>query len=178
MAAPKPTPSARISGGVPVDNLTYVIGAEDILTILVWEQPSLTCQGCLVRPDGNISMPFLNEVKAAGRTPDELRKDVADRLTECCIKNPQVSVQLSQIHSKKYFIQGEVNRPGESDLIVPTTIMEGLVAAGGFRDFADQKNIIIIRGSQRLRFNYRDVLKGKNLRQNVYLEPGDIIVVK
>ena len=96
------------------------------------------------------------------------------------IKKPQVSVGLVAVNSKKYFLQGEVLKPGEYNLIVPTTIMEGLVQAGGFKDFANQKDIRILRDGGRsvLHFNYKEMLKGKNLQQNVLLQPGDIIVVK
>ena len=163
--------------GVQVNDTKYVIGARDILSIVVWEQASLSCPTCLVRPDGNITVPLINEIRAAGLTPDDLRRDLAVRFA-AIIRDPQVSVQVAQVNSKKYFVQGEVNKPGEVDLVAPTTIMEGLAAAAGFRDFADQKNIIIVRGPQRLRFNYKDVVKGKNLEQNIYLEPGDIIIVK
>jgi polysaccharide biosynthesis/export protein len=133
----------------------------------------------VVRPDGKISLPYVGEIQAAGKTPDQLRKDIAERLTET-IREPNVTVAITQVHSRKYFIQGEVLRPGEFDLIVPTTILQGLVQAGGFKEFANQKNIIIYRnnGEKILKFNYRDVIKGKNRQQNVLLEPGDIIVVK
>jgi polysaccharide export outer membrane protein len=172
----QPAVAAKVSG-VQVNDTTYVIGPRDVLNVIVWEQAPVSCQECLVRPDGMISLPLINEVKAAGLTPDELRKNVATRFAEI-YRDPQVSVQVLQINSKKYFVQGEVNKPGEMDLASPTTVMEGLAAAQGFREFAVQKEIIIIRGDERLKFNYKEVLKGKNLQQNVLLRPGDIIVVK
>jgi polysaccharide export outer membrane protein len=178
LADPKPSPGVRPPAAVPVDEKTYLIGAQDVLSILVIGERDYSGQ-YLVRPDGRISMPFIGEVVAGGKTPEELRKDVAERLTEW-VKKPQVSVALVSVNSKKYFLQGEVLKPGEYNLIVPTTIMEGLVQAGGFKDFANQKDIRILRDGGRtiLHFNYKEMLKGKNLKQNVLLQPGDIIVVR
>jgi polysaccharide export outer membrane protein len=178
LADPKPSPGVRPPAALPVDEKTYQIGAQDVLSILVIGEKDYSGQ-YLVRPDGRISMPFINEVVAAGRTPEELAKDITERLTEW-LKKPQVSVALVAVKSKKYFINGEVLKPGEYDLIVPTTVMEGLVQSGGFREFANQKDIRVLRDGAKtvLRFNFQEMLKGKNLKQNVLLQPGDIIVVK
>ncbi|MGA3095709.1 MAG: polysaccharide biosynthesis/export family protein [Bryobacteraceae bacterium] len=178
LANPKPSSEVRSPAALPVDEKTYMIGAQDVLSILVIGEKDYSGQ-YLVRPDGRISMPYINEVVASGKTPEELAKDIAERLT-VYIKKPQVSVGLVAVNSKKYFLQGEVLKPGEYNLIVPTTIMEGLVQAGGFKDFANQKDIRILRDGGRsvLHFNYKEMLKGKNLQQNVLLQPGDIIVVK
>jgi polysaccharide export outer membrane protein len=132
----------------------------------------------VVRPDGAISIPLLGDVAVADKTPQQVEETIARRLIDGqLIRDPHVSVGLSAVHSKKYYIQGEVNRPGSYDLVVPTTIMEGLVNAGGFRDFANTRKIRILRGNQELRFNYNLVSHGKNREQNVYLEPGDQIIV-
>ena len=178
LAAPKPSPGARLPAALPVDEKTYQIGAQDTLSILVIGEKDYSGQ-YLVRPDGRISVPFIGEVLAAGRTPAEMGQDITERLTQY-IKKPQVSVMLTAVKSKKYFINGEVLKPGEFDLIVPTTVMEGLVQAGGFKEFANQKDIRVLRdgGKSVLHFNFREMLKGKNLQQNVLLQPGDIIVVK
>jgi len=178
LADPKPSPGIRPSAALPVDAKTYLIGAQDQLSVLVIGERDYSGQ-YLVRPDGRISMPFIGEIVAAGKTPEELRKDVAERLTEW-VKQPQVSVSLVAVKSKKYYINGEVLKPGEFDLIVPTTVMEGLVQAGGFKDFANQKDIRILRdgGKTVLHFNFKEMLKGQNLKQNVLLQHGDIIVVK
>jgi polysaccharide export outer membrane protein len=131
-----------------------------------------------VRPDGAISIPLLGDVMVALKTPQQVEEDIAHRLIEGqLLRDPHVSVGLTAVHSKKYYIQGEVNKPGSYDLVVPTTIMEGLVNAGGFRDFANTRKIRILRGSQQLRFNYNQVSHGKNREQNLYLEPGDQIIV-
>jgi polysaccharide export outer membrane protein len=178
LADPKPSPGVRLPAALPVDEKTYLIGAQDVLSILVIGERDYSGQ-YLVRPDGRISLPFVGEISAAGRTPEELRKDVAERLTEW-VKQPQVSVALVAVNSKKYFLEGEVLKPGEYNLIVPTTVMEGLVQSGGFKDFANQKDIRILRdgGKTVLRFNFKEMLQGKNLKQNVLLQHGDIIVVK
>jgi len=178
LAEPKASPEARPPAALPVDTKTYLIGAQDELSILVVGEKDYSGQ-YLVRPDGRISMPFINEVQAAGKTPEELGKDVTARLTEY-LKQPRVSVMLLAVKSKKYYINGEVLKPGEFPLIVPTTVMEGLVQAGGFKDFANQKDIRVLRdgGTSVLHFNFKEMLKGKNLKQNVFLQPGDIIVVK
>jgi polysaccharide export outer membrane protein len=131
-----------------------------------------------VRPDGAISIPLLGDVMVAEKTPQQVEEEIAHRLIDGqLIRDPHVSVGLTAVHSKKYYIQGEVNRPGSYDLVVPTTIMEGLVNAGGFRDFANTRKIRILRGSQELHFNYNLVSHGKGREQNIYLEPGDQIIV-
>jgi polysaccharide export outer membrane protein len=177
LAQTKPM-EVRPAGALPIDDKTYQIGAQDELSILVVGEKDYSGQ-YLVRPDGRISMPFIGEVVAAGRTPEQLGQDVTERLT-AWVKRPQVSVMLLAVKSKKYYINGEVLKPGEFNLIVPTTVMVGLVQAGGFKEFANQKDIRVLRdgGKTVLRFNFKDMLNSKNLKQNVLLQPGDIIVVK
>ena len=177
LAQTKPM-GVRPAGALPIDDKTYQIGAQDELSILVVGEKDYSGQ-YLVRPDGRISMPFIGEVVAAGRTPEQLGQDVAERVT-VWVKKPQVSVMLLAVKSKKYYINGEVLKPGEYSLIVPTTVMEGLSQTGGFKEFANQKDIRILRNGGRtvLHFNYKEILNGKKLEQNVLLEPGDIIVVK
>ncbi len=163
-----------------VSDKTYVIGSEDVIRIQVWGNPNLSSD-YIVRPDGKISLVLIGEVQASSKTPEEVAEDVAAKLKAGnFIKDPQVSVGVQQINSKKYYIQGEVNKPGSFPLIGPTTVLEALVNAGGFRDFADQKHISIIRdgGKKIFKFNYKDVIKGKHLDENILLQPGDQIVVK
>jgi polysaccharide export outer membrane protein len=131
----------------------------------------------MVRPDGRISMPLIGELTANGLTVNQLELAIADLLKKNdLIKTPQVTVQVTQINSKKYFIQGEVLRQGAFPLVVPTTVLEALVNAG-FKDFANVKKIEIIRGTERLRFNYKDVIHGRHMEQNIMLKPGDMIIV-
>ena len=174
----KTAPSAVLPMGLPVDGVTFVIGSDDQLAIRVWGDDRLS-SAVLVRPDGRISMNLIGEVMASGRTPEQLSRDIEALLREKeILRKPQVNVQVTSVQSKKYSINGEVNRPGAFPLTVPTRIMEALVNAGGFRDFANKKSIQIIRGDKRLKFNWNEVIKGKKTEQNVFLEPGDIIIVK
>lgn len=160
---------------VTVDPKTFTLGPEDVIYVRVWREPDLS--GTLViRPDGKITLPLVRDVEASGLTPEQLAAAVTKKLTEF-INNPQVLVQVQAVRSKRYLITGEVNRPGAFPLAVPTTVFEAIGLAGGFRDFANKKKITIVRGVQRLKFNYNDVVKGKNLSQNVYLENGDKIIV-
>jgi len=176
LAVPKQSPEAKIPGAAPVDSKTYVIGAEDVIFIKVWRDNDVSGQ-FLVRPDGRISVPLIGDVTAAGCTPEQLEKDISDRLSKF-IKDPQVNVGILAVGSKKYFILGEVNKPGSFPLVVPTNVLEALVNAGGFRDFANTSKILILRGSKVLTFNYKQVTRGKKPEQNILLEPGDKIIVK
>jgi polysaccharide export outer membrane protein len=173
----KQTPEqAAHAAGAPVDAKTYIIGSEDILVIRVWNEPQLS--GTYnVRPDGKISMSLINEIVAAGLTPEKLAAVITEGLDKF-MQHPEVSVSVSSVNSKKYFIMGEVNKTGSFPLLVPTTVMEALVNAGGFRDFAKKSDIIIIRGSQRHHFNFNNVMKGKDTKDNILLEPGDQIIVR
>jgi polysaccharide export outer membrane protein len=178
MAPPKAADSSKPGG--PVDDNTYVLGAEDQISILVNNSAEFNGSH-LIRPDGRITVNLVGEVMAAGQTPEQLTDVLKDRLKKYVV-DPDVSVQVMQVNSKRFFIQGEVNRPGEYKLVVPTKILEALVNAGGFRDFAKQKDIVVIREdgatTKRYHFNYKDVIKGKHLDQNIFLKAGDIIVVR
>jgi len=172
-------PAAPPAKAAPVDTKSYVIGAEDVLRILVWNHGDMSGE-FIVRPDGRISMPLIGDLRAADQSPEQLGAEVAQKLRDGKILlSPNVSVQIVAVHSKKFYIEGEVNRPGAYDLVVPTTVMQGLVNAGGFRDFANQKNIVILRDGGRnvMHFNYKDVSRGKHLEENVLLQPGDHIIV-
>jgi polysaccharide export outer membrane protein len=187
-AAPKPPaapeadaakPAAPPTQSVPgVDEKTFVIGPEDQLAVDVWADQRLGGQ-VLVRPDGKISLNLLGDVQAAGRTPVELGNDISEALRQKeILRRPQVNVRVLQVNSKKYSINGEVMKTGSFPLVVPTRVMDALVNAGGFKDFANKKDIVIIRGQDRLHFNWNDVVKGKKTEQNVYLQHGDIIIVR
>jgi len=161
----------------PGNDDSYVIGAEDTLHVNVWADQRLSGV-FLVRSDGRISMNLVGEVMASGKTPAQLGKEIEELLKEKeILRHPQVNVQVTAINSKKYSINGEVSKPGSFPLVVQTTVMEALVNAGGFKDFANKKKIEIIRGKQRLRFNWNEVVKGKKTEQNIFLQPGDIIIV-
>lgn len=143
--------------------------------IRVWGEGELSGP-VQVRPDGMITLPLVGEVKASEQTPEQLTNSVSEALSKF-INKPQVMVSVQAVLSKKYYMTGEVNRTGPFPLVVPTTIVEALSNAGGFRDFANKKKIVIIRGTQRLKFNYNNYLKGKDLDQNIMIEDGDQVYV-
>jgi len=159
----------------PVDPRTYVIGPEDILAVKVWREPELS-SAVQVRPDGKITLPLIGEVEAAGLTPEALKTKVVEALQEYIVK-PDVIVAIQAVQSRKFHITGEVNRSGTFPLVVPTTILEALTNAGGFREFANPKKITILRKGKIIKFNYNEVVKAKNMDQNIFLENGDYIVV-
>jgi polysaccharide export outer membrane protein len=178
-AAPAGQPAADASGAKGHDD-SFVIGNDDVLSINVWKEPDIS-RSIPVRSDGKISLPLVGEVQASGRTPLKLEQDIASRL-KSYIAEPEVTVIVQEIKSQKFNILGQVNRPGSYVLSTSLTVLDALAAAGGFRDFAKQKSIYILRqnadGTQsRLAFNYKEVLKGQHLEQNVKLQPRDTIVV-
>jgi polysaccharide biosynthesis/export protein len=172
--APAPASGTKVHDG------SYVIGNDDKLAISVWKEPDLT-KSIPVRSDGKISLPLVGDIQATGRTPLQLEMDISNRLRSY-ITVPEVTVIVEQINSKKYNILGQVGRPGAYALTLTTTIMDAIAAAGGFKDFAKQKGVYILRqnpdGTQtRLNFNYKEFIKGKDLSQNVKIEPQDTIIV-
>ena len=177
-AAPSAQP-AEASGSKAHDD-HFIIGNDDVLAIYVWKEQEVS-RVLPVRSDGRISLPLVGEVQAAGRTPLQLEKEIADKLKEF-ITDPEVTVMVQQINSQKFNILGQVARPGSFPLTLTTTVLDAIAQAGGFRDFAKQKGIYILRqdpngGESRIPFNYKDVIKGKNPAQNIKLEPNDTIVV-
>jgi len=183
-AASTPPAAAGSSLGTPApakahDN-QFVIGDDDVLAINVWKEPDVS-RAVPVRSDGKISLPLVGEVQAAGRTPLALEKEIAAKLKDY-ISEPEVTVIVQQINSQKFNILGQVVRPGSYVIANSTTVLDAIALAGGFRDFAKQKSIYVLRespdGTQtRLPFNYKDVIKGKQAEQNVRLQPRDTIVV-
>ena len=161
------------------DEKAFVIGAEDVLRVEIWGDPRIAPGPLRVRPDGMIGMALLGEFKAAGKTAEQLGKEIEERLKSGeILKETRVNVNILEINSRRIWIQGEVNKAGPYPLIVPTNVFEALANAGGFKDFANKKKIVIQRGSQMFKFNYNEVVAGKNLEQNITLEPGDHIIVK
>jgi polysaccharide export outer membrane protein len=174
--APK-VPQGPVDGAAaPVDPRTYVIGPEDIIMVEVWREQDFT-KPHGVRPDGKITVPLIGDVQASGLTPERLASQLAQALKEY-INEPQVTVSVQQVNSKKYFITGGVNKTGSYPLVLPTRVFDALSQAGGFREFANKRDIVIVRGDRRIKFNWEDVVKGKKLDQNIFLENGDTIIVK
>jgi len=170
-------PVGGAAGSTP-DPMTFVIGAEDVLKVTVWRDNDVSAQ-VMVRPDGKITLERLGEVQAAGLTPEALTQVIYDGLSKLkTIDKSEVTVTVVTVNSKKYFIQGEIFKPGSYPLLVPTTILEAMGYACGFKEFANQKDIVIIRkGGERFKFNYKEVIAGKKLEQSRLLEPGDQIIV-
>lgn len=163
--------------GSQVDPGTYVIGANDVLNIKVFGNSDFTGM-YPVRTDGMITIPLFGEMKAEGLTPLQLKKQLTETLMEK-LREPDVTVIVWDVRSKKYTVTGQVKRPGVFALIRATTVFDALTEAGSFADnFSNEKDILIIRGTQRLHFNYKDYVKGKNLDKNIVLENGDTVLVK
>ena len=156
-----------------------MIGAQDVLDINVWKEPDLS-RAVPVRPDGKISLPLLNDVQAAGLTPSQLAAQIATSLNRF-LTNPQVTIMVSQINSQRIYILGEVGRAGAYTLLPGMTVLQALSNAGGFTSFANTKKIYVLRQEnskqQKLFFNYKDVIDGKQSSQNIELKPSDTIVV-
>ena len=168
--------SAPVRTDLPVD---YVIGMEDVLEVTFWKDADLSRE-VVVRPDGKIALPLLNDMQAAGLTPDELRNNVLAEAKRYA-QDPSVTVIVKQINSRKVFITGMVEKPAAYPLANGMTVLQLISLAGGLKEFAKAKDIVVTRTDKGTpsvyAFNYRDILKGKNLSQNIVLKPGDTVVV-
>jgi polysaccharide export outer membrane protein len=157
----------------------YLIGPEDVLDINVWKEPDVS-RLVPVRPDGKISLPLVNDVQAAGSTPQQLAATVTEKLRKF-LTDPQVTVIVAAINSQRVYVVGEVLRAGAFPLIPGMTVLQALSSAGGFTTFAVVKKIHVMRvvngKHTELPFNYREVLRGDNPNQNITLVPGDTVVV-
>jgi polysaccharide biosynthesis/export protein len=178
----KPVAPTATNSKAPVAATTdpdYVIGAEDVLDVSVWKEPDVS-RSVPVRPDGRISLPLINDVTAAGLTPQQLAASVTEKL-RTFLNEPQVTIIVTAINSQRVFIVGEVTRAGALPLIPGMTVLQALSSAGGFTPYANMKKIHIVRtrdGKQTMiPFNYKEALKGDNSQQTIKLEPGDTIVV-
>lgn len=163
----------------PVDNPNYAIGPEDVLYIQVWKEEALT-RTVLVRSDGMISVPLINEVQASGLTPLQLGKSLTEKFKKF-IENPTVTVVVTEANSFKVFVSGEVRTPGVYRLRAETTLLQIISLAGDFTNEADPRKIVIIRREhgkdKRLEVNYREIIDGTNLGSNFALSPGDTVFV-
>lgn len=162
-----------------VPDANYVIGPEDLLDVSVWKEPDLT-RTVPVRPDGKISLPLLSDVQAAGQTPTQLAATITDNLKRY-VTDPQVTVIVNAINSQRIYLLGEITRPGAYPLLPRMTVLQAISSAGGLTQYARAQRIYVLResgnGQQRLAFNYKDFLKGKDPQQNVVLKVGDTIVI-
>jgi polysaccharide biosynthesis/export protein len=172
-------PPAQTAPGVTSTGIAtptdYVIGPDDVLGIVFWRDTDMTGD-VTVRPDGNITLPLIRDIKAAGLRPEELR-EVITKAAAKLIEDPNVTVVVRQINSRNVFITGQVARPGPYPVSGQLTVLQLIAVAGGVSEYADSKNITITRGSQFFRFNYKDVARGRKMEQNITLKPGDTVVV-
>ncbi|OAG27935.1 polysaccharide biosynthesis/export family protein [Thermodesulfatator autotrophicus] len=156
----------------------YIIGPGDVLEIIVWKEPDFS-RDITVRPDGRITLPLIDDVMAAGKTPMELKEEIQKKLEEY-IDLPVVTVVVKGINSKFYYMIGEIRNPGAYPLSKPTTILQALSLAGGFTEWAAKDKIKVLRFDKATRkillFNYEKALKGKEIN-DFYLLPDDIILI-
>ena len=165
-------PSAREASSAP----GYVIGPGDVLRVVVWKEPDLTFDAT-VRIDGMITAPLVGDVLAAGRPPSQVAETLAKGF-ERYIQTPRVTVVISQANSARFYVVGQVTKPGEFPLSSRTTLLQGLALAGGFKDFAKTESLVVVRQDQTvIAVNYKRIADGKDVSQNVVLAPGDTIVV-
>jgi polysaccharide biosynthesis/export protein len=188
LAAQPPTPAQTPRPGAPAAPAAgidvpaeYVIGPQDVLGINFWRDTDMTGD-VTVRPDGRITLPLIGDMQAAGLTPEALKAKITAAATKLFKDEPTVSVIVRTINSRKVFITGNVATPGAHPLTGPLTVMQLISLAGGLNEFAKRKEITVVRtdagGKQVvLPFNYNDVSRGRNLAQNVILQPGDTVVV-
>jgi polysaccharide export outer membrane protein len=163
--------SARVP--LPTD---YVIGVDDLLTVVFWKEKDLSAE-VVVRPDGKISLPMLNDVPAVGMTPEQLAKTI-EQVALKYVRDPGATVMVREVRSRKIYVVGEVGRPGTFTLANEMTVLQAIAEAGGFLEHANKDEVTIVRKEDRFKFNYNDVVRGKNTQQNIKLLPGDTILVR
>jgi polysaccharide export outer membrane protein len=158
----------------------FVLGPDDVLSVAYWRDKDMSADTVVVRPDGKITLPLLNEIQASGLTPDQLRDAIATAATKY-VEDPNVTVIVKQVNSRKVYITGEVGKPGAYPLTGPTTVIQLIAMAGGVQEYAKKKDIVVMRienGHQYLfPFNYEAVSKRRNMKQNIELKPGDTVIV-
>lgn len=168
-------PSEPQGAAAPVDSNSFKVGPADVLNVRVWHEQEFSGP-VSVHPDGKITLPLVGDLTVGGMTPAQIEQVIAQALTKYVVK-PLVTVTVQEVLSKKYYLDGEIARAGEYPLVAPTTVLEAISRAGGLRDFANEKKIYILRGDKRILFNYKDVIHGKHMDQNIPLEPGDHVIV-
>lgn len=174
--APPRGPEAPAAAS-PADE--FRIGAGDVLQLFVWKEPELSRE-VTVRVDGKVTVPLLGDVAAAGRTTRQLATELQSLLGRY-LEAPQVTLELKQANSSRIYVLGMVANPGVYPLNQPTTVVQGLAFAGGFKEFARTEDILIIRegetGAVAISVNFKKIEAGRDLAQNVTLRAGDTIVV-
>jgi polysaccharide biosynthesis/export protein len=168
------------SPAIPPHDDNFIIGSDDVLAVSVWKEAEIS-RTVTVRPDGKISLPLVGELRARDKTPKQLEDEISSKLSSY-VSEPTVTVIVQEIRSQRFNILGQVAHPGSYVLAYSATVLDAIALGGGFRDFAKQKSIFILRrnpdGTQRrIAFNYKDVINGHHPEQNLKLEPGDTVVV-
>ena len=180
----KGSPAPAVSNGAgaaakSVSEAEYKIGAQDVLRVDVWKEPEIT-RTIPVRPDGKISLPLVNDIQAAGLTSLELASSISEGLKKY-LNNPQVTVTVTEINSRRVYVTGEVGKPGALPLLPNMTVLQAVSSCGGFTQFAKIKKIYVLRqeGGKQVKypFNYKEVVAGNKPEDNIALQPGDTIVV-
>jgi polysaccharide export outer membrane protein len=158
----------------------YKVGAGDVVKINVWKHDELS-QQVTVRPDGALTMPLIGDVKAEGKTVEEIGVDIGQRVHRYFQDQPPVTVQIAEVRSYKVYVVGEVQRGGEFTPNHQISVLHGLALAGGFTRFANADRIVIVRkdarGERRIPFDYSAVVEHGDLQQNLALQSGDTVVV-
>ncbi|HEV8146349.1 MAG TPA: polysaccharide biosynthesis/export family protein [Bryobacteraceae bacterium] len=174
---PRPMAASADNAGLAIDPKSFTLGIEDVVQIEVWGDERLSSVQ-VIRPDGKIAMKLIGEIQVAGLTPERLRETIKQAVSEI-VQRPDVTIKVLQVNSRKFTLAGEVLRTGTFPLIAPIKVFDAVNMGGGFKDFANKGKIVIIRdgGKERLKFNYNDVLKGKHLEQNIFVQNGDTIYV-
>ena len=172
-------PQATANGAAAALPPDYVIGPDDVLDVRFWKDQDMSGE-FVVRPDGRISLPLLNDVAAAGLTPEQLRVRLIEEARRY-VETPNATVIVKTINSRKVFITGQVEKPGPYPLTSRVTVVQLIAMAGGLREYADAGKIIIMRSENGrvtpLRFDYTKLAEGRNVSQNVELRPGDTVIV-
>jgi polysaccharide export outer membrane protein len=178
-AQDRPTSYAPVVPPNTVVPKGFIIGPEDVLNVHFWRDQEMSGD-LTVRPDGMITLPLVGDIRAAGLTPEALRGEI-EKISSRLITEPNVTVAVKEINSRKVFITGEVDKPGPYPLTGPRTVMQLISVAGGLLEYADKDNIVVLRtidGQQKsYKFRYSDVSRGRGLEQNIELQPGDTVVV-
>ncbi len=176
------TPTGNVSAAVPVSvpvSPDFVIGPDDVLGVYVWKEADVSGD-VTVRPDGKISIPLLNDIHAAGLTPDQLRQTITEAAKKF-LEEPTVTVVVRAINSRKVFVTGQVAKAGPYPLTGPTTVLQLLAQAGGVLEWAAVDRIVVLRNENgqpvSFQFNYKEVSRRKKLEQNILLKPGDTVIV-
>jgi polysaccharide export outer membrane protein len=176
LAAAAGAPAGQPPGPAARPPAAYTIGAGDVLRIIVWKEPDLTGD-VTVRVDGMITVPLLGDLQAAGRSPGDVAESVAQGLQRF-VETPRVTAAVSLSNSARFYVVGQVAKPGEFPLSSNTTVLHALALAGGLKEFARTDSIVIVRQDQSVvPVNYKRIAEGKDVSQNVTLARGDTIVV-